>query len=334
MESKPRFSIIVPVYGVEKFLVQCIESILSQTFTDFELILVDDGGTDQCPVICDEYVSRDSRVFVIHKANGGQTSARIAGAEKACGEYIACIDGDDYIDSRYLQCFSECIDTYHADIICSGSIWWTNENLQQYHFVSGADGFYDRKRLESEIFPWLIEDASGRYFSNSVWAKVFKRDLFLSNQRKVNPGIKIGEDAVCVKSCIIESDSLFVISDCLYFYRQNPQSITNSKKCFSWDGPQYIAELYFENEKFSNVSFKEQIYRNCVHNVFNVAVSRFYQPVSRTVVFNEIRRELKRPVFDESIKNAYFTFGSKGWIALLSLRFKWLFVIYLFSRIK
>lgn len=118
----PMFSIVVPVYKVESYLPQCIESILSQTYTDFELILVDDGSPDNCGKICDAYAAQDNRIRVIHKENGGVTSARLAGAEAAVGEYIVCIDGDDWISPDYLSNFAECIREYAPDIVCCGFV--------------------------------------------------------------------------------------------------------------------------------------------------------------------------------------------------------------------
>ena len=99
-----RFSIVIPIYKVEKYLRPCIDSVLQQTFRDFELILVDDGSPDSCPQICDEYAAKDARVKVVHKINGGQASARNAGLEVAQGDYVCYVDSDDYlIDNKVLE---------------------------------------------------------------------------------------------------------------------------------------------------------------------------------------------------------------------------------------
>ena len=97
-----KVSAIVPVYNVEKYIYRCVDSILNQTFSDFELILVDDGSPDNCPQICDEYAKKDSRIKVIHKENGGLSSARNAGLDIASGEWISFIDSDDWIHKDYL----------------------------------------------------------------------------------------------------------------------------------------------------------------------------------------------------------------------------------------
>ncbi len=115
--KSPTISVIVPVYNAESTLQRCVDSILAQTFEDFELILINDGSKDQSGDICDEYAAKDSRVKVIHKPNGGVSSARNAGLRIAHGEYIAFIDSDDYIDNDYLLGFKH----YDADLIISGA---------------------------------------------------------------------------------------------------------------------------------------------------------------------------------------------------------------------
>lgn len=107
------FSVIIPVYNIEKYLRNCLDSVVSQTFEDLEIILVDDGSTDSCPYICDTYAASDSRISVIHKSNGGLISARKAGARVATADYIACVDGDDWIELNYFEKFAEVIKKTH-----------------------------------------------------------------------------------------------------------------------------------------------------------------------------------------------------------------------------
>ncbi len=101
--SSVQISVIVPIYRIEKYLPECIDSLLDQSFLNFELLLVDDGSPDNCPKICDDYAEKDSRVKVIHKENGGLLSARKAGLKNAKGKYIAFVDGDDWVDKFYLD---------------------------------------------------------------------------------------------------------------------------------------------------------------------------------------------------------------------------------------
>ena len=115
----PLFSIIVPVYNVEKYINKCIDSVLAQTFTDFELILVDDGSPDGCSAVCDDYAEKDSRIKVIHKQNEGLINARKSGLAIADGKYIGFVDGDDWIESDTYENFAEMIKKYEPDIVLS-----------------------------------------------------------------------------------------------------------------------------------------------------------------------------------------------------------------------
>ena len=120
MTSKPVVSIIVPVYNTEKFLHRCIDSILTQTYTDFELLLIDDGSKDSSGTICDEYAAKDVRVRVFHKENGGVSSARNMGLDNARGEWITFVDSDDWIDDNYLEAlYGACI-VSGSDIVFCG----------------------------------------------------------------------------------------------------------------------------------------------------------------------------------------------------------------------
>ena len=117
------YSVIVPIYKVEKYLKKCIDSILEQSFKDFELILVDDGSPDNCPQICDEYAKNDSRIKVVHKKNGGLVSARNVGIQTAIGDYICYVDGDDWIHEDTLKnLYNEAIKDYSPDMVVFGIV--------------------------------------------------------------------------------------------------------------------------------------------------------------------------------------------------------------------
>ena len=118
--QKGLIGVIIPVYKVEKYIAECIESILAQTHSDFELILVDDGSPDNCPRICDEYAAKDDRIRVIHKKNGGLMSTRKLGAEEAVGEYLCFVDGDDFVAEDMLENYDRILSDYNVDMICCG----------------------------------------------------------------------------------------------------------------------------------------------------------------------------------------------------------------------
>ena len=134
---KPVISVIIPVYNVEKYIRQCVDSVLEQSYKDFELILVDDGSPDNCPRICDEYARKDSRVHVIHQMNSGVSAARNKGIEHAKGEWISFIDSDDWVDIDYLEKFE--LDKDDADLIIQGLEYYDNRNGQYFKQIKVAD---------------------------------------------------------------------------------------------------------------------------------------------------------------------------------------------------
>ncbi len=220
-----RFSVIVPIYNVEDYLPQCVDSILSQNYKDFELILVDDGSPDNCPAICDEYAKKDSRVKVIHKKNGGLSSARNAGITEAAGDYLLFMDSDDYWHTdKTLEQISILADKYHADIIQFGSRRFfqkANEfhpgrerHLAQYSGLSS-----------NEMVPKLV--SIGR-LSISACTMSISRKFIVSNNLFFKEGIKT-EDLEWAIRVFINMPTWSFSDEHFYIYRmQRDGSITAS----------------------------------------------------------------------------------------------------------
>lgn len=316
-----KFSVIVPVYNVECFLRQCVESVLNQSCGDFELILVDDGSPDNCPRICDEYALKDGRVKVIHKTNGGLVSARKAGCEVAVGEYVVCLDGDDYIAPNCLDSFAKAIDEYSPDICLCGFYKAYAENEVKCLPFENA-GFYDKKTIEKHIYPYLIEDKYGRYFSASIWAKAFRREIYTEYQTSVDSRIKIGEDQCVVKPCVFRAESLYVIDECLYYYRQNDESMTKCKGVFDLSVPKLIANRFEKEIDVSSFDFQAQIYRHAVHDLFNAVASQFNAKRDEKEIRRIIRQTLSDEYYKKALKESRFAFLSKGWLARKALKNK------------
>ncbi len=327
---KPLFSIIVPIYNIEEYLEKCILSLVNQTVKEIEIILVDDGSTDGCPEICDRYSREDNRIRVIHKKNGGLVSARIAGALQAKGNYIACVDGDDWISFDYLDKFRKIIDMSQADVVCCGAIWVYGDKKVEIPFPLKS-GIYNKKEMEEKIYPILIEGKDGTYFPPSLWAKVFKKELYVSQQCAVDPLLKIGEDNACVKPCIYYAESVGVCDESLYYYRQNPSSMTKNGKAFDWNGPLMIARHLEKQLPTNKYDFQEQIWRNYIHNMFNVVASQFNREESYKKICIEIQKKLECSYFQTALKNVKY--GNGAWksklskMALTKQRF-WMIFIY------
>ena len=231
----PRFSIIVPIYKVEKYLHECIESILQQTYEDYELILVDDGSPDDCGRICDEYARRDRRIRVVHKKNGGLISARKAGVEKANGEYILNIDGDDYIGKELLQNINNAIEITCPDLVAFGYTRVHNNGTHIDTIVNGmSPGLYSTKNdmqfRNGLIYNHSINRVNIGSLLPSIWSKAVKRSKLALSINDVPNEITNGEDVAITFSALQLCDSVCVSTISDYFYRTNETSITNTFK--------------------------------------------------------------------------------------------------------
>lgn len=223
----PKLSIVVPVYNVEKYLNQCIDSILGQSFRDFELIIVDDGSKDRSGSICDEYAKADSRVIVIHTENHGVVTARRTGVNCARGEYTAFVDSDDWLDLDFYRSIFETTGEANADVLVCNRVSRAAGSVETTMF---QPGYYDRKQLESTVLPQMIYDMSEeRYFiSPSLWDKVFRTELLKAVYAGVDPAVTLGEDAVCTYPCIARANDLYIINNSAYYhYREDHVSMVN-----------------------------------------------------------------------------------------------------------
>ncbi len=253
----PKVSIIVPVYKVEQYLEQCIESVLAQTMQDFQLILVDDGSPDSCPEICDRYVAQDNRITVIHKANGGLSSARNAAYEKATGAFIFFLDSDDYLESHALDNLLDAQQKSNADIVI-GNYFYTFEAHEK-----AAAQFASEITLTGYQ---ALEKLVNCQIQNFAWGKLIKTDLA---KKHFFPEGKLFEDHYWAHSVLSEAEVVFVSSQPILHYRQRPSSISYSytlDRLDMVDGWRARAEFLKENYPELLPQFLEtvsQLYIDC-----------------------------------------------------------------------
>lgn len=303
-----KYSIIVPIYKVEPYLCECIESVINQTFNDWELILVDDGSPDNCPAICDEYATIDNRIKVVHKANGGLVSARKAGLEVSKGEYAVCLDGDDFLHKDCLEKIDEQVELYHPDIVCHGHIKYSIKGEVQVPYRGYRFGYYTRVDIEKELFPGLIHTKSERRFPPMVWAKAFKMDIYRKYQDKVSSDIGMGEDGACTYPLISNATSLVIMKDCLHYYRQIQTSMTKVKKPLRWDNYDMVFALYKDEIELDKYNLGIQYDRARTHNLFNITMSQFYQDLPyRKIVAAIENRFMEHPEYTISINGSDFS---------------------------
>lgn len=227
MHNSPFLSIIVPVYNVEKYIRQCLDSILSQNFTDYEVILVDDGSTDKSGTICDEYASDNPSFQCIHKPNGGLPSARKCGYKASRGKYVAFVDSDDWIAPDMYSKLCHAARNTQADIVLCNytAVMSDRAEVCTTPFMAG---FYDKRRLKEEIYPYMIY--SGTFYkygiSPNLWNKLFRRELLHDHLFHVPDAVTVGEDTLATYSCILEAASVFIMDEALYYYRSNADSMS------------------------------------------------------------------------------------------------------------
>ncbi|WP_443738958.1 glycosyltransferase family 2 protein [Treponema sp.] len=264
----PKISCIVPVYNVEKYLRRCVDSILNQTFTDFELILVDDGSPDNSPAICDEYAVKDSRIKVIHKVNGGVSSARNVGLDVAKGEWICFVDSDDLIEADYMQKMYEAAINNNSDFIMCG--------IQQIAGYETLKNNYKKKIKKNTVcknrreFLQKIIRLRSR-LENAVVLHSPVNKLFcasLLNGIRFREDLLVCEDYVFNLHYFYQIKSAVFLYDELYVYLLNTSSATHNFKS------KYIEDILFALSETKNFYDKNHLNHHS-YNIYRNSV--FYQ---------------------------------------------------------
>lgn len=243
-------SIIVPVYNAEKYLDECINSIRQQSYTNIEIILVDDGSTDSSVLICNHHAFADNRINLYSKKNGGVSSARNLGISKAKGEYIAFADADDILKPELIETLMTCLVENQADRVCGGYEHLHEDGHRVYRKTRIADGMYKTE----DLLPYMIDDGtlSGFLFSG-VYNSIFIKEIIDVNNIRFREDIKYNEDGLFSFEYALHSKSLYSLrSKPLYLYRQHRESATR----FRDKGDKYSAlhnylkELDFDQNKY------------------------------------------------------------------------------------
>ena len=225
----PQISIIVPVYNVEKYLEKCVDSILAQTFTDFELILIDDGSSDKCPGVCDYYAKRDPRVIVIHQKNAGVSAARNSGLTKAKGEYLAFCDSDDSLHKDYIENLLSLADTNNAELVTAGYTKVTEQGkvLGTYSHHQESFGFHSM----NEAVAFIINSVLNGNIGWEIWTKLFRRSIVVNNGiRFCETCDNFAEDLGFVIEYLLYCQQVNVSSSIGYYYLNRTDSMMGTSK--------------------------------------------------------------------------------------------------------
>lgn len=224
-----KISVIVPVYKVESYLERCIDSILVQDYTNFELILVNDGSPDRSGQICEDYLKRDPRVRVIHKPNGGLSDARNVGIEASQGEYVTFIDSDDWVTENYLSRLYSALVKNNVDISVTNYVTFNQDDFCLYYHVTDKDVF---ERVYS-IQDWIFQENNIEYnlfiVYNTAWGKLYRKRLF---QHVRYPFGRTGEDDYTTYKLYLQSSGIAYINESHYYYTRRNDSITGKSQIF------------------------------------------------------------------------------------------------------
>lgn len=206
-------SIIIPIYNVSRYLNKCIQSIVNQSYKDFECILIDDGSSDGCEMICDQWAQKDSRIKVIHQSNQGVSKARNRGIAEAQGEYITFIDSDDWIDPNYLNELFQPIEKYNVDlVVCGLQQQYNNGTFQNYSYKTGII------KIEKQ-FTNEFTDINKQFLLFGPVIKLYRKSIIQKHNIHFPPEYTYGEDLLFNYSYLEYVKAIYIVDQCLYHYR-------------------------------------------------------------------------------------------------------------------
>ncbi|MCQ2102485.1 MAG: glycosyltransferase [Fibrobacter sp.] len=254
----PLISVIVPIYKVEPYLRRCLDSIVNQTYTNLEIILVDDGSPDGCPAICDEYAAKDNRIVVIHKENGGLSDARNAGLDICKGEYISFVDSDDWIEKNYIEHLLTLIKNEHADIAIANHQLICTNGFIEYKGVFNNKIFHHSKFMKE-----LIINAPIQFIV--AWGKLYKREIFNDVRFPIK---KIHEDQYTSYRLFYNAHKIVTTKKILYNYLKRPDSIMSQIRTIDYTPIEEEQASFFKKKsknKLAYVLYQRLFWRSFKH---------------------------------------------------------------------
>lgn len=293
-------SVIVPVYKVEEYLNRCVDSILSQTYKNLEIILVDDGSPDRCGEMCDMYVNTDSRIRVIHKNNGGLSDARNRGIEIAQGKYITFLDSDDWVCIEYIEKLYNLMKETSSDISVSNFIRTSKEDVLPEETIVEIHEFSNIEALEQ---------LAGEFYVQLVvaWGKLYNKDLF--NELRYPIG-RIHEDEFIAHHLLYRANKVVFTTEQLLYYWQREDSIMG--RGFNVRHRHHAAQAYKERadfyEKKGLLTLKDKAYQTAFiiyRQILEFHDENYDERNSAVIEFNSLKADLRRGVYRMQFKIFY-----------------------------
>lgn len=304
-------SVIVPVYNVELYLRQCLESVLKQSFKEMEIILVNDGSTDHSYEICQEFKAKDSRVILIDQKNAGLAAARQAGLDIAKGEYIAFVDSDDWLEpDMYQKMYAAAKETGAEIVFCN--VYRNEDKKENAYFPSG---YYDRSTMEKVIFPRLLAGFDENGGENTIrwcnWLRLYKKSLIDSHRIRFDPRFRRSQDLPFTFECTIHANSYYYMGDeYLYHNRMNYESLSKGYTQNMWGLIKPLIE-YLQDivSQYPNYDFQKQMNRRAALFVFECCENENKPNNKRTM---KQRKETIRTIMADS--------DARQWVNGMDLR--------------
>lgn len=332
--QRPLVSIIVPVYNVEKYLERCIQSLVRQTLNDIEIILVDDGSSDSSGLLCNKFAERDRRIQVVHKENGGLSSARNAGLKVASGRYVGFVDSDDDVELDMYERMSATAEKYQVDFVMADYLRIFADGKRTLKTLDIQAGLYDRQKIRDDIFAELIMKESIDYGPLlSVWHCLYRTDFLREHSLRFDEEVRWSEDnifsAVMGYCC---GSFYYMRGEALYHYYQNEGTITTSYRKGAWQVYCTMNDhLHDFFDKIKDYNFERQLKLHMIYYACNcIEQTKFLEKEQSLQQIQEI-------LHDSHLTEAFKHFrlpkiSVKLKLQLLLMKWKWGWVIYKIRR--
>lgn len=322
----PIVSIIVPVYNVERYLRTCLDSIVAQTFTDFEALLVDDGSTDESGRICDEYAAKDNRFVIIHKQNKGVVQARITAFEHSKGGLITFIDADDYVSPDYIEKLSKPIIEEGADMVSCDYYNVINDRIDEPK--AKISGCFEQKQITEFITNHFFYDDNLKDYGMTIFlcGKMIKRQ-YVYESLKITQKLWYAEDQVAVFHMMQHINKLVLIPNRLYYYVRHEGQAMQIYKASLWDNLILVMEKNMELD-YNNIAEKGRRKRTWCHIDYTIFIKMSKGRLSRKTFSDHLKKVRSHPYIKEFFKPIYIDFNFKENIKYWLLKLKFFNVFY------
>lgn len=301
--SNIKISVIVPVYNVETYLRQCLDSVVSQTYSPLEIILVNDGSTDGSPAICEEYAGKYENVSLLHQKNAGLAAARQTGLDAATGQYIGFVDSDDWLEPDMYEQMAKAVSETQADIVFCNV--YRNEDKKEQRYLK--DGYYDRAAMEKEIFPRLLASFNQDKEENNIrwcnWLRLYKKELIDRHHIRFDPRFRRCQDLPFTFECTIHAESYYYLgTQYLYHNRMNYESLSKGYTKNMWGMIKPLVDyLWNVVRQYDAYNFSGQMELRSLLFAFECADNELKPNNTRT--FGERIRTISGIMSDEAVRD-------------------------------